>query len=91
MHLPEFKVIVCLECQYAILPNHIDVHFAAKGQHGLEKRERQRIADEIADIDGLIGNEETLRRIQFEFPQSTSKPIAASAQPRWTECNAQLQ
>lgn len=43
--------------------------------------ERQRIADEIAEIDGLIGNEETLRRSEFSFPLATSKPIAALAKP----------
>jgi hypothetical protein len=46
------------------------------------RRERQRIADEIAEIDGLIGNEETLRRCEFQFPLATSKPIAALAKPR---------
>ena len=69
-HLPDFQVIICKECQHAVLPSHIDAHFAAKPQHGLGKKERQRIANEIAEIDGLIGNEETLRRCEFPFPLS---------------------
>jgi Orsellinic acid/F9775 biosynthesis cluster protein D len=67
-HLPNFQVIICKECQYAVLPSYIDAHFTAKPQHGFGKKERQRIADEIAEIDGLIGNEETLRRCEFPFP-----------------------
>ena len=80
-HLPDFQVIICKECQHAVLPSQIDTHFAAKPQHGLEKDERQRIAEEIAEINGLIGNEETLRRCEFPFPPPTSKPITALAQP----------
>jgi hypothetical protein len=81
-NLPDFQVIVCKECQYAVLPSHIDAHFTAKPQHGLGKRERHRIATEIAEINGLIGNEETLRRCEFTFPPSTSKPIPALTKPR---------
>ena len=81
-HLPNFQVIVCKECQYAVLPSHIDTHFAAKPQHGLGKKERQRIANAAAEINRLIGNEETLRRCEFPFPPSTSKPIPALAKPR---------
>jgi hypothetical protein len=64
-HLPDFQVIICKECPHAVLPSHIDAHFAAKPRHGLGKKERQRIADEIAEINGLIGNEESLRRCEF--------------------------
>jgi Orsellinic acid/F9775 biosynthesis cluster protein D len=80
-HLPDFQVIICKECQHAVLPSHIDTHFAAKPQHGLEKEERQRIAEEIAEINGLIGNKETLRRCEFPFPPPISKPITALAEP----------
>ena len=80
-HLPEFQVIICKECQYAVLPSHIESHFIAKPQHGLGKRERQRIANEVAKIDGLISNEDALRG-EFQFPQATSKAIAALAKPK---------
>jgi hypothetical protein len=81
-HLPDFQVIICKECQHTALPSYIDAHFAAKPQHRLGKKEQQRIADEIAEIDRLIGNEETLRRCELQFPPSTSKPIPALAEPR---------
>src|SRR5271155_1139502 len=75
IHLPEFHVIVCKECQYAVLPSQIDAHYATK-PHNLGKKERQQIAEEARTIDGLIGNEETLRRSEFAFPPPTAHAIA---------------
>jgi hypothetical protein len=80
-HLPEFQVIVCKECQYAVLPSYINTHFTAKPQHRLRKKEQQRITDRIAEINRLISNKETLRECKFPFLPSTSKPITASAKP----------
>jgi len=64
------------------LPSHIDAHFIRKPQHGLEKKEQQRIASEIAEIDGLIGNEDELSQCEFLFPPATSKPITALDEPK---------
>jgi len=60
-----------------VLPSYIDVHFQAKPQHELEKEEQQRIIKVIAEIDGLIGNEDELSQCKFPFPPATSKPITA--------------
>jgi hypothetical protein len=30
IHLPEFRVIICKECKYAVLLSHINAHFAGK-------------------------------------------------------------
>jgi hypothetical protein len=43
-----------------MLPSQIDMYFATK-PHNLSKKERQRIVEEVGEIDGLIGDEETLR------------------------------
>jgi hypothetical protein len=67
IHLPEFQVIICKKCKYRVLPSHIDAHFASKA-HKLERSKRRRIADEVAEINGLIGNEETLARSEFPSP-----------------------
>jgi len=80
IHLPEFRIIVCKKCQYAILPSHIDAHFAAK-PHKLGPKERQNIAVEVAEINELIGDEETLRRSEITFPLATSAPIVALGKP----------
>jgi len=65
-----------------VLPSYIDVHFQAKPQHELEKEEQQRIVKVIAEIDGLIGNEDELSQCEFLFPPATSKLITALAEPK---------
>jgi hypothetical protein len=80
IHLPEFHVVICKECKYAVLPSHIDGHFATK-PHKSGKKERQENLEEVGKIDGLIGNEETLRRSKFPFPPATPQPTAAFGKP----------
>ena len=80
IHLPEFQLIVCKKCQYAVLPSHIDTHFATK-PHKLGSKERQRIARAVAEINRLIENEEALQQSEFTFPPTTSPPIAALGKP----------
>ncbi|KFZ17941.1 hypothetical protein V501_01471, partial [Pseudogymnoascus sp. VKM F-4519 (FW-2642)] len=60
---------------------HITTHFAGK-PHNLEVDERRKIADEVAEVNGLITNEEVLRRSEFPFPAATSKPIEGLAAPK---------
>ena len=80
IHLLEYRIIVCKRCKYAVLPSQIDAHFASK-PHKADKKERQRIAEAVAEINGLIENEEALKS-EFVFPVATSTPIAALAQPK---------
>ena len=81
VHLPEFQVIICKKCKYAILPSEIDAHFTAKKAHGFGKKTRDRIIQEVAKVSGLIQNEEELGKCEFQFPPPTSKPIAVLARP----------
>ena len=75
-----------------MLPSYIDVHFQAKPQHGLEKEERQRIIEVIAEIDGLIGDEDELSQREFPFPPPTATPIAALAEPKkdYIQCTFEI-
>ena len=57
------------------------MHFVGKPLK-LEVDERRRIADEVAEVNGLITNEEGLRRSEFPFPVATSKPIEGLAAPK---------
>lgn len=69
-HLPDFHVVVCKKCQYAVLPSQIDAHYmpkkptgskkVVKRPHGLDKVTRDRIKKDIAKIEGLIPNPEVL-------------------------------
>src|SRR5689334_904262 len=82
IHLPEFQVIICKKCKYAILPSNIDTHFTPKRPHGFTKDARRRMIAEVARIDGLMKNEEALQRCKFPFPADTSAPITALATPQ---------
>ncbi|KAH7383389.1 hypothetical protein BKA64DRAFT_646577 [Cadophora sp. MPI-SDFR-AT-0126] len=66
IYLPEFRVVICKECE----------------PYKLDRTERRRIADEIAEVNGLIGNEEALRRWEFPFPPPTSSPVEGLAKPK---------
>lgn len=80
-HLPEFSVVTCKTCKYAVLPSEIDAHFGAKGGHKFNKRTRDRIDQEVAKITGLIQDEESLRQCSFPFPLPTAEPVAALGPP----------
>ena len=81
IQLSDLRVIICKKCKYCVLPSYIDTHFASKA-HKLEQNERRQIADEVAKINRLIGNEETLAQSEFLFPPLTSKPIPALGLPK---------
>jgi hypothetical protein len=81
IHLPEFRITICKECRYAVLPSHINTHFTG-GPHRLEKNERRRIVEEVAKVSGLIADEEALSQSGFLFPAATSKPIEGLAAPK---------
>ncbi|KFY89556.1 hypothetical protein V500_05611, partial [Pseudogymnoascus sp. VKM F-4518 (FW-2643)] len=80
------------DCQYAILPSHIDAHFApqiprgeekaTKKPHGLSKATRERIKQDVAQIEGLIPNPGALQQSEFPFPPPTVAPIPALGSPK---------
>ena len=74
-------MIICKQCQYAVLPSHINTHFAGR-EHKLEIEERRKIIQDVATVDGLILDEEMLRQSEFPFPAATSKPIEGLAAPQ---------
>jgi hypothetical protein len=102
IHLPDFHVIVCKKCQYAVLPSQIDAHFMpkkptrskkpVKKRHGIGKALCERIKKNVAQINGLIPNPEVLKQCEFPFPPSTATPISALGQPEpnGMRCAAQV-
>ena len=81
IHLPEFRVIICKECEYVVLPSHINTYFVGE-PYKLEVSERRKITEEVAEVNRLITNEEVLRQTDFPFPVPTSKPIEGLAAPK---------
>jgi hypothetical protein len=82
VHLPEFGIVVCRGCAYAVLPSHIDAHFAHTRAHKFTQPSWQRIIDAVASIEGLVAKKEELQQCEFPFPADTSTPIAALATPQ---------
>jgi Orsellinic acid/F9775 biosynthesis cluster protein D len=82
IHLPEFRVIVCKKCQYAVLPSQIESHFTPERPHGFTKEERVKITREVAKVDGLIWDTDALKGHQFPFPADTAEPIMALQAPK---------
>jgi len=50
IHLPDYKVIVCTDCQYAVLPSQISHHLSSSTRHNMAKGVRERIAEEVIRI-----------------------------------------
>jgi hypothetical protein len=102
IHLPDFHVIVCQKCQYAVLPSQINAHFMPKKPTGskkpVKKRHRigkvlcERIKKDIAQINGLIPNPKVLKQCEFLFLLATATPISALGQlePNGMQCTAQV-
>lgn len=82
IHLPEYQVVVCKTCKYAILPKEIESHFQPDRPHGFTKQARQAIIERVAQIEGLIQDERELDAEEFPFPSDTTDPIAVLAVPR---------
>jgi hypothetical protein len=74
-------VIIYKKCKYAVLPSQIDAHFTPPRLHGFVKRERERITQEVAKVDGLILDEEVLKQCEFPFPVHIAEPIPALQAP----------
>jgi hypothetical protein len=81
-HLPEFRVIICKKCQYAVLPSEINAHFQKTPVHSLDHPSRQRIIQKVAFIHGLIQDETQLQQEGFSFPPSTSPAIPELQEPK---------
>ena len=87
IHLPQYSVIVCRKCKYAILPSQINTHLSNK-KHGYSKEERQAIIQEVAKLPGLIQSEAQLEA--FQFPPSIAKaiPELKAAKPNGLKCQS---
>jgi superfamily II DNA helicase RecQ len=81
-HLPEYRVIICKKCQYAVLPSEIDAHFQKMPTHGLSKKSRRRIQEQVAKIHGLIQSQHELQRDGFTFPPPRSPAMPELGMPK---------
>jgi len=68
-HVPEWQVVVCKQCQYAVWPTQITAHLTSQ-KHSHSPQVAQSIADEIAQWPGVIWYPS-----QFECPSVVSQRI----------------
>lgn len=81
VHLPEFRVVVCNKCHYAVLPSEIDSQFKPEKPHGFTKEARDGIVERVSQMDGLIQDQKELKQCKFPFPIDSSKPVIALGAP----------
>jgi hypothetical protein len=86
IHLPQYSVIVCRKCKYAVLPSQIDAHLKNKKKHRYNKEERQTIIQEIAKLPGLIQSEAQLEAFQFPPKTVISIPKLKAPRPNGLKC-----
>src|SRR5271155_3016024 len=86
IHLPQYSVIVCRKCKYAILPSQIDAHLRNKKKHGYSKEERQTVIQEVAKIPGLIQSEVQLEAFQFPPKTAIGIPELKAPKPNGLKC-----
>jgi hypothetical protein len=63
--LLEYKVIVCIECKYTMLPSNIDTYLRDKNTYNITKENRRLVIQEIQKIQGLITSRADLNRLVF--------------------------
>src|SRR5450432_3241474 len=76
IHVPEYRVVVCKKCQYAVLPSELESHFQPREPHGLTKEAREVVAERVGRIEGLIRDRKELQQCRFPFPVDTSEAVA---------------
>src|SRR5256885_308184 len=67
MHLPQYRMMACKECRYAVLPSQVDRHLAS-AKHRIPAAHRRAIHDEIQAWPRLFQTEADLE--QFHVPAS---------------------
>jgi hypothetical protein len=81
IHLSVFKVVVCTVCQHAVLPGQISPHLSSSNSHNMTKEARERIADKVNQLEGLILGRAELDKLPIPIT-STLPPIPELGQPR---------
>jgi hypothetical protein len=80
VHLLDHGVVVCVECQHAVLPSNINTNLSDVNKHNSTKEKRQQVIQEVENIEGLIIKRADLDRLVF--PPASEPPISALQDPR---------
>lgn len=70
-HLPQYKVIVCKICRYAVVKSSIQSHLSEKHKNQLTTDARKAIADEARSITQIADTHD-----EVVYPEPTTTPLA---------------
>lgn len=68
-HLPEYGVVVCTRCQYAVVPAQIPGHIKTK-HRSISAQQRQSIAEAVATLSNIAQAAE-----EVQYPSATSPAV----------------
>ncbi|KAK4158601.1 hypothetical protein QBC43DRAFT_249082 [Cladorrhinum sp. PSN259] len=88
VHLSEYPFVICQTCEYAYVADEVGTHLRKEHGH-ITATERNRIAQLVKEIPGIIYDQAGLRA--FQFPPATTKSVPFIAAPvcdgiRYNEC-----
>ncbi len=86
VHLPAFRVVVCVECQYAVLPSNINTHLREKKTHNMPKKDRTQIVQAVQSIEGLIWERDELNQLVIPVPGKPPIPLLQPPQKDGIRC-----
>ena len=89
-HLTQYSVVVCNECQYAILPQFINTHLR-KQPHYLTSQARTKEIDQVEQIQLLIRSQEELEDDLFRANPIIQQTIPVLAIHKWFQCGFPVQ
>lgn len=72
-YVPEFNVVVCKDCGFAVLPTHVNAHLGGP-KHKVDAARRKGVTETIGQINGLIRIEGQLAA-EFKQPTQPVRPI----------------
>ena len=88
VHLPQYGLIVCSECQHAVLPSHVDTHLGDKKRHDMPKESRDGIIQEIFNRIGIDSRTFVEFGVGDGLENNTLKLLLEGWQGLWIEGNA---
>jgi hypothetical protein len=73
-HLPQYRIVVCIDCRTAVVPDHIAAHL--RRNHASVSKEEQRQAQSyVGDLENVARDVSDVRFPQPEDPPCSAIPI----------------
>jgi hypothetical protein len=84
-YLKTYRVPVCKKCEFACVANEVPTHLQTR-HRDIPHTERQRVAEVIGNISGIIKDQSELEDFQFPPPTISSVAFLAPPKPDGLKC-----